>query len=70
MGLKPIDPRTGFHIGYHGTHAHAIEYMLEVMESDPADQVEFIKGWRDGALDEFPEYYEWLREQHGVEETL
>lgn len=57
-----IDERTGRPIGDHGTHIQALEYMLERMEADPANQVEFIRAWREGDLEEWPDFYAWLEE--------
>lgn len=49
----------------HGTHAQALEFALNVHD-DTLQTYEFLKAWREGALDEWPEYYEWLeRQQRG-----
>jgi hypothetical protein len=58
-----LDERTGRPYGDHGTHNQALEYMLHVMEADPANQVEFIRAWSYGDLEEWPEFYEWLEDQ-------
>ena len=42
--------------GDHGTHEQALTFAL-----DHADEpVEFLRAWREGSADEWPEYYEWL----------
>lgn len=62
-----LDERTGRPHGDHGTHLQALEYMLERMEEDPANQVAFIRAWRKGDLEEWPEFYEWLEDEEGTE---
>lgn len=63
MAEKRIDPRTGFPVGFHGGYSHAVDYALDAdrHESDPANQLAFLQCWREGNLDEWPEYYDWLR---------
>lgn len=61
MAEKTIDPRTGFPVGFHGGYSHALDWMLDHMDSDTGNQIEFIRAWREGDLDEWPEYYDWLR---------
>jgi hypothetical protein len=57
---KMLDENTGFPVGFHGGHSHAVDYMLDRMEADPGNQVEFLRAWREGNLEEWPEYYEHL----------
>jgi len=56
----PIDERTGRAPGDHGTAMRAIEYALDVVEPDGT--ASFLEHWREGDLDEWPEFYAWLRE--------
>lgn len=53
-----IDPRTGRPVGDHGTGAQAIEFALDYSRCD--DAVTFLGSWKDGSLDEWPEFYKWL----------
>lgn len=53
-----IDQRTGRPFGDHGTSSEAIEYALDAFWPGG---IEFLSAWRDGGLDEWPEFYEWLR---------
>ncbi|MEQ1950962.1 hypothetical protein ABMA59_06045 [Mesorhizobium sp. CN2-181] len=55
-----IDPRTGRPIGDHGTAIQAINYALDV-ERD--DREAFLRCWREGDLEEWPEFYAWLAKQ-------
>ncbi len=58
------DPRTGRPLGDHGTAAQAIEYALEVIpRSDCPEPDTFLRAWREGDLEEWPEFYDWLRTQ-------
>lgn len=56
---QKLDPRTGRMFGDHGTAAQAIEFLLDVQQA-PGEETEFLRAWRQGDLDEWPEYYEWL----------
>lgn len=54
--------RCGTVTGDHGTADQAIDWLLD--HADPFDDnSEFLKCWREGNLDEWPEYYEWLNKQ-------
>ena len=55
----PIDSRTGRPIGDHGTAEQAIAFALDA-HSDTLQTYEFLEAWRDGDLDEWPEFYPWL----------
>lgn len=46
----------------HGTHAQALEFALNVHD-DTLYTYEFLKAWSEGALDEWPEFCEWLDRQ-------
>jgi hypothetical protein len=59
----PIDKRTGREVGDHGTALQAINFVLDRDKSDPFDKLEFLTAWREGNLDEWPEYYTWLATQ-------
>ena len=54
-----LDPRTGRPWGDHGTANDAIEFALDVDD----DCETFLREWRTGSLDEWPEYYQWLKEK-------
>jgi hypothetical protein len=58
------DPTTGRPNGDHGSAVDAIDYALDVHEADPANQVEFLRAWREGdAAEEWPDFYDFLRER-------
>lgn len=60
------DPRTGRPFGDHGTANQAIEYALDASKHDfdVANQIEFLKAWREGgAFEEWPEFYAGLADQ-------
>lgn len=59
----PIDPRTGREIGDHGTALQAINYVLGTPDLTFGQEVPFLVAWREGNLDEWPEYYTWLATQ-------
>jgi hypothetical protein len=44
--------------GDHGTAAQAIDFALDFNVCSEPDV--FLRGWREGDLDEWPEFYEWL----------
>lgn len=61
-----IDERTGRQIGDRGTYSHALTFALDVypdMADGAGDSTDFLRAWREGALDEYPEFYAWLAEQ-------
>lgn len=59
--FSPIDPNTGRPYGDHGTATDAINYALS--RETGGDAATFLYCWREGNLDEWPEYYGWLRKQ-------
>jgi hypothetical protein len=61
MAFETIDPRTGRPIGDHGTASQAIAFALNV----GSEAEDFLRAWRDGSLEEFPEFYEWLKSPEG-----
>jgi hypothetical protein len=57
-----LDPKTGRPFGDHGTAAQAIEFALD--SGDSYFEVDtFLRHWREGDLDEWPEFYAWLADQ-------
>lgn len=56
------DPRTGRPWGDHGTANQALEYALD-HEANFGDPEAFLRCWREGDLEEWPEFYVWLAEQ-------
>jgi hypothetical protein len=44
---------------YHGEYSDAVEFAL-YHNDDISQTYEFLKAWNEGALDEWPEFYEWL----------
>lgn len=58
-----LDPRTGRPFGDHGTHADALDYINSAIDCAPGEETEFLKAWSDGDLEEWPEYYEWLKDR-------
>lgn len=60
MQQEKLDPRTGRPIGDHGTAMQAIDFALDHLS---VERDTFLKCWREGDLDEWPEFYEWLFRQ-------
>lgn len=58
------DPRTGRPWGDHGTAMQAINFAFDQLS---VERDTFLKSWREGDLDEWPEFYEWLRTQKTVD---
>jgi hypothetical protein len=62
MSNLAIDKRAGRPLDDHGTAAQAIEFALD--SGDSYLEVDtFLRAWREGDLDEWPEFYEWLEQQ-------
>lgn len=61
-GVTPVDPRTGRPIGDHGTALQAMQFATESYIAMSQER-EFLKGWVEGNLDEWPEFYEWLKKE-------
>lgn len=61
-----IDPRTGRKFGDHGTPNDAINFCLD-FPGGIAEIQTFLKCWREGNLDEWPEFYEWLKVRNKTE---
>lgn len=55
---KEIDKRTGRPVGDHGKTIDAIRFAIDVLSYE---EIEFIRSWYSGDLDEWPEYYKYLR---------
>lgn len=67
MDEKPIiDPRTGRRLGDHGTANQAIDYTLSPRVDLGCPAEDFLRSWREGDLDEWPEFYTWLNKQEGA----
>lgn len=60
MTKDRIDPRTGRTYGDHGTAMQAINFALDHLS---IERDTFLKCWREGDLDEWPEFYVWLARQ-------
>lgn len=60
-----LDPRTGRQYGDHGSAADAVDFLLDSHQA-PGEETEFLKSWRQGSLDEWPEFYEWLAKREAV----
>lgn len=57
----PLDPRTGRPLGDHGTANDAIDFVLDGgTEIAPGEETTFLAAWREGDLEEWPEFYPWL----------
>lgn len=56
--MTEIDTRTGRPWGDHGTANDAVEYALD--EVDIVEEGDFLRAWREGDLEEWPEFYTWL----------
>lgn len=50
----------------HGTAAQAIEWALEHNPDGALEAGTFLGRWREGDLDEWPEFYAWLKTQEGT----
>jgi hypothetical protein len=47
--------------GDHGTAQDAIDFILDNEgRIAPGEETVFLRGWNEGALDEWPEFYDWL----------
>lgn len=44
--------------GDHGSYAHAVDYAIDVVGD--SEGMVFLRAWREGALDEWPEFYAWI----------
>ena len=55
-----IDRRTGRAFGDHGTAMQAVDFALDHLS---VERDTFLKCWREGDLDEWPEFYRWLANQ-------
>lgn len=58
-----IDPKTGREFGDHGSANEAIDFALD--HEGTGMTWEFLKSWRQGDLEEWPEYYAFLEERAG-----
>lgn len=56
------DPRTKRPVGDHGTPLQAINFILD-HSGVPWEADTFLRSWREGDLDEWPDFYEWLEQQ-------
>lgn len=54
------DPKTGRPFGDHGAAQDAIDFLLHQQQA-PGEETAFLRGWQYGDLDEWPEFYEWLK---------
>jgi len=53
---------------YHGTANDAIEFVVSgAANCGPGEEVEFLRAWQQGTLDEWPEYYNWLGRRDSIE---
>lgn len=64
---QDLDKRTGRPYGDHGTAVNAIDFALNYERTGEIHA--FLKGWMEGSLDEWPEFYAWLRTQAPEETT-
>lgn len=64
--MDAIDPRTGRPIGDHGTALQAINFALDKTGLAPEQTEIFLWGWREGNLDDWPDFYEWLKTQENT----
>lgn len=60
-----FDPRTGRPYGDHGTAIEAIQFAAESGKV-PMEEAAFLKNWMEGNLDQFPEYYSWLKDREAM----
>jgi hypothetical protein len=67
-----IDPRYGRMLGEHGEADDAIEWVLQQWDEGfgDLDVAVFLSGWRDGDLEEFPEFNAWLNDRLARREGL
>lgn len=64
--MSDTDARTGRPYGDHGTAMQAIEFALDHLH---VEHDTFLNSWREGDLDEWPEFYAWLAKQTPAPET-
>jgi hypothetical protein len=69
VSTPSIDPRTGRPVGDHGSAEHALDYALDVAASN-CEVETFLTAWREGSLEEWPEFYAWLREREAGDAAL
>lgn len=62
---RPLRYRPLRAAGDHGTHEDALAFALDAHD-DTLQTYEFLLAWREGALDEWPEFYEWLNARQAV----
>lgn len=60
MSTSARDPKTGRPFGDHGPAQAAIDFLLDHRQA-PGEETEFLRAWREGDLDEWPEFYSWLK---------
>lgn len=53
-----FDPRTGRPMGDHGTALDAINFALDTSQGLECE--DFLRAWREGDLEEWPDFYEWF----------
>jgi hypothetical protein len=53
----------------HGTADQAIEFALMHKSAAWTLEREFLAAWREGDLDEWPEYYDWLDAKEALRRT-
>jgi hypothetical protein len=56
---KSYQLQTGRPLGDHGAAQDAIDFLLDHRQA-PGEETEFLRCWREGNLEEWPEYYAWL----------
>lgn len=48
-------------LDYHGEATDAIDYALEGGNDAWTQETEFLRCWREGNLDDWPDFYRWLK---------
>lgn len=59
---QAMDARRRERPGDHGEAMDAIDWTLDHCPDGGVEAYTFLKCWREGNLDEWPDYYFWLRE--------
>lgn len=47
-----------------GDAGDALDWALDHIEGPECDRIVFLEAWREGRLDEWPDYHRWLKVQH------
>lgn len=63
MATAAIDRSTGRPYGDHGRAEDAINFAIDQLGMEGEEQDPFLRAWREGALEDWPEFYTWLKDR-------